>query len=201
MFILRRELTVECGVCFYLKTLPCLSAASRSRTTLLVSSKNCCDSMWLEFITSPVNIRLSNAASISRQRSFVATRVLATNVHETSFQLQFCTRESRDPRHHGLSVSNGKARTLSTTKFFELLDAFVVATRNTPSDSRGSLNAPHAPILALSCDFLRPIIIVLYYTDISIPPMSLFIFIVLICLVTVNTLSVARVKTSQKQAL
>ena len=40
-----------------------------------------------------------------------------------SLQLRLCTRESRDPRHHGLSVSNGEARTLGMTKFFELLVA------------------------------------------------------------------------------
>jgi len=66
------------------------------------------------------------------KRSFVATRVLitrvlATNVHETSLQLRLCTRESRDPRHRELSVSNGEARTFGTTKFFELLDALVAS--------------------------------------------------------------------------
>jgi len=40
---------------------------------------------------------------------------------------RLCTRESRDPRHHGLSVSNGKARTLGMTKFFELLNALVAS--------------------------------------------------------------------------
>ena len=47
-----------------------LSTASRtrSRTTLLASSKNRRGSMWLEFITAPVNIRLSNACrSLARQ--------------------------------------------------------------------------------------------------------------------------------------
>ncbi|EGI67925.1 hypothetical protein G5I_03439 [Acromyrmex echinatior] len=57
------------------------------------------------------------------ERSFVATRVLATNVHECS---NF-TRESRDLRHHGLSMSNGEARKLGTTKFFEPFDAFVAS--------------------------------------------------------------------------
>jgi len=36
------------------------------------------------------------------KKSFVAIRVLATNVHETSLQLRLCTHESRDPRHRGL---------------------------------------------------------------------------------------------------
>jgi len=44
------------------------------------------------------------------------TRVLVTNIHETSLQLRLCTRESRDPRHRRLSVSNSEARTLGTTK-------------------------------------------------------------------------------------
>jgi len=48
---------------------------------------------------------------------------------------------------------------------------------------RGNLNA-HAPTLALICDFFHPIIIVLYYTDISIPPMSLFILIVFVTFVS-----------------
>jgi len=49
--------------------LPCLSIASRtrSRATFSASSKNRRGSMWLEFITAPVNIRLSNATSISHQ--------------------------------------------------------------------------------------------------------------------------------------
>jgi len=64
---------------------------------------------------------------IVRSTRVLATRVLATIVHETSLQLRLCTRESRDPRHRGLSVSNGEARTLGTTKFFELLDAFVAS--------------------------------------------------------------------------
>ena len=61
------------------------------------------------------------------KKSFVAIHVLATNVHETSLQLRLYTRESRDPRHRGLSVSNGEVRTLGTTKFFELLDALVAS--------------------------------------------------------------------------
>ncbi|KYQ50744.1 hypothetical protein ALC60_10163, partial [Trachymyrmex zeteki] len=59
--------------------------------------------------------------------SVVAARVLAANVHETSLQLCLCTRKSRDSHHHGLSVSNDEARTLDTTKFFELLDALVAS--------------------------------------------------------------------------
>ncbi|KYN18139.1 hypothetical protein ALC57_09555, partial [Trachymyrmex cornetzi] len=55
------------------------------------------------------------------------TRVATTNVHEPSLQLRFCTRESRDPRYHGLSMSNGEARTLGTIKFFEPLDALVAS--------------------------------------------------------------------------
>ncbi|KYQ60723.1 hypothetical protein ALC60_00218, partial [Trachymyrmex zeteki] len=61
------------------------------------------------------------------ERSVVAARVFATNVHETSLQLRLCTRESRDPRHHGLSVLNDEARTLGTTKFFEPLYALVAS--------------------------------------------------------------------------
>jgi len=60
----------------------------------------------------------------------LTTRVLATNVHETSLQLRLCIRESfasRDPRHRGLSMSNSEARTLSTTKFFESLNALVTS--------------------------------------------------------------------------
>jgi len=87
--------------------------------------------MWLEFIIAPVNIRFSNAASISRQtrdRSLLLTIcVLATNVHETSLQLRLCIRKSCDPRHRGLSVSNDEVRALGTTKFFELLDALVAS--------------------------------------------------------------------------
>jgi len=64
---------------------------------------------------------------LARQEIVRSTRVLATIVHETSLQLRLCTRESRDSRHRGLSVSNGEARTLGTTKFFELLDAFVAS--------------------------------------------------------------------------
>ncbi|KYN09448.1 hypothetical protein ALC57_18437, partial [Trachymyrmex cornetzi] len=65
---------------------------------------------------------------LPNKRFFVATRVLVTrvlttNVYETSLQLRFCTRESRNPRHHGLSMSNGETRTLGTTKFFEPLVA------------------------------------------------------------------------------
>jgi len=41
---------------------------------------------------------------------------------------------------------------------------------------RENLNV-HTPTLALVCDFLRPIIIVFYYIDISILPMSLFILV------------------------
>ena len=61
------------------------------------------------------------------KRLFVATHVLANNVHETLLQLRLYTRESRGPRHRGLSVSNGEVRTLGTTKFFELLDALVAS--------------------------------------------------------------------------
>jgi len=48
---------------------------------------------------------------------------------------------------------------------------------------RGNLNT-HAPKLVLICAFLRPIIIVLYYIDISVSPMSLFIPIVLVTFVS-----------------
>jgi len=94
-------------------TLPCLSTASRtcSRATFPASSKNRHDSTRLEFITTPVNI-LSNMASISRQtRDRSLPLAYATNVHDTSLQLRLCTCESCDPRHRGLSVSNGEART------------------------------------------------------------------------------------------
>ena len=48
-------------------TLPCLSTASRIRFRAHFQRLlNCRGSMWLEFITAPINI-LSNAASISRQ--------------------------------------------------------------------------------------------------------------------------------------
>ena len=116
-------------------TLPYLSIASRtcSRTTLLASSKK------LQLDVNRVYHRTCQYTILERgvdfsldKRSFVAThvlatRVLATNVHETSLQLRLCTRESRDPRHRELSVSNGEVRTLGTTKFFELLDALVAS--------------------------------------------------------------------------
>jgi len=65
-FIIRCELIVERSVHFC----TCLSIACLSRTRskiTLSSSKNRHGSMWLEFITAPINIRLSNMASISRQ--------------------------------------------------------------------------------------------------------------------------------------
>jgi len=93
------------------------------------------------------------------KKSFVAThvlatRVLATNVHETSLQLRLCTRESRDPRHRGLSVSNGEVRTLGKTKFFELLDALVASLqpRETLHQSRPGYTAPRVRV-PLAHDF------------------------------------------------
>jgi len=110
-------------------TLLCLSTASRtrSRATFPASSKNRRDSMWLEFITAPVNI-LSNAASISHQtrdRSLLLAYSPPMCMKHRS-NCDFAP-ASRDPRHRGLSVFNGEARTLDTTKFFELFDALVAS--------------------------------------------------------------------------
>jgi len=116
----------------FIFTLPRLSTASRSRTILPASSKNC-HGFIREFITAPQYTTLERNVDLSPdKRSFVATRVLATrvlitNVHETSLQLGLCTRELRDPRHRGLFVSNSEAQMLGTIKFFELLDALVAS--------------------------------------------------------------------------
>jgi len=81
--------------------------------------------MWLEFITAPVNIRFSNAALISHQTR--DRSLLLTYSSPMCTKRRLCTRESRDPRHRGLSVSNGEVRTLGTTKFFELPDALIAS--------------------------------------------------------------------------
>jgi len=103
------------------------SSRTRSRATFPASSKNRRDSMWLEFITAPVNI-LSNAALISHQtrdRSLLLAYSPPMCMKHRS-NCDFAP-ASRDPRHRGLSVFNGEARTLDTTKFFELFDALVAS--------------------------------------------------------------------------
>jgi len=65
--------------------------------------------MWLKFITALVNTTLEYSVDLSLdKKSFIATRILAINVHETSLQLQFCTRELRDPLHRRDCLSNGR---------------------------------------------------------------------------------------------
>jgi len=118
--------------------------------------------MWLEFITALVNIRFSNAASISRQTRdccYLRTRHSRTRhqcSRKTSLQLRLCTRESRNPRHRGLSVSNGEMRTLGTIKFFELLDALAsLQPRETlhQSSDLAALLQQFAPTVPLAHDF------------------------------------------------
>jgi len=67
--------SLERGVYFY--TTVSFYSVSHSRVTFPSSSKNRCGSMWLEFITAPVNIRLSNVDLSPDKRSLVVTRILA----------------------------------------------------------------------------------------------------------------------------
>ena len=69
--------------------LSCLSTVSRTRssTTSPASFKNRHGSMWLEFITAPVNIRLSNAVSISRHRSPYPVLTCTNRPRTESFKL------------------------------------------------------------------------------------------------------------------
>ena len=122
MFILRRELTIEHSVHFY-TTVSFYSVShtlehyffrifqKSSRLDIIHIDHSACQ--YMAFVKCGFDLS-------PYERSFVATHVPATN--ETS---QFCTRESRNPRHHGLSMSICDERqTLSTTKFFEPLNAF-----------------------------------------------------------------------------
>jgi len=74
-------------------TLPCLSTVSRTRTstTSPASFENRCGSMWLEFITVPVNIRFSNVVSISRHRSLYPTSICTNHSHTESFKFSSLT--------------------------------------------------------------------------------------------------------------
>jgi len=49
------------------------------------------------------------------------------------------------------------------------------------------------------CDFLRPVIIVLYYIDISIPSMSLFILIVLVMFVSITGYTFCRASKDKSE--
>jgi len=70
-------------------TLSCLSTVFRTRSsiTLPASSKNRSGSMWLEFITDPVNIWLSNALLISRHRSLYPAPTCTSRPCIESFKL------------------------------------------------------------------------------------------------------------------
>jgi len=88
-----------------------VSTASRSRATFPTSSKNRCSSMWLEFIIVPIHDSRTRRPSLVRQeivRCHSPIRQCARNVAPiATLQLM-----SRDPRHRGLSVSNGEVQTL-----------------------------------------------------------------------------------------
>jgi len=86
------------------------------------ASKNRCGSMRLEFIIASVNVRFSEVASISRQ---TRDRCHSRTRHQCAQNVvSIATLHPRVARHlRGLSVSNGEAWTLGTTKFFELLIA------------------------------------------------------------------------------
>ena len=102
----------------FIFTLPYLSTSSctRSSTTLPASSKKP-DIIRIDYRTSQNTTRM--------QRQSLAKRVIFRCHSHTRHQcarivapiLRFCTRESRDTRHRGLSMPN-EARTLGTTKFF-----------------------------------------------------------------------------------
>jgi len=83
--------------------------------------------MWLEFITAPVNIQLSNAASISHQ---TRNRLLPLGYSPLANSLPMCIKHRSNCDFASAILTTADClcptvRTLGTTKFFELFDVLV----------------------------------------------------------------------------
>ena len=120
-FILCRELTIECGVYFYITVFLTTSRTS-FKTTLLLKTA----AARLEFIA-PVKIRLSNAASISHQ---TRNRLLPLGYSPLANSLPMCMKHRSNCDFASAILTTADClcptvRTFGTTKFFELFDVLV----------------------------------------------------------------------------